>query len=198
MLATLTGVVRFVQEQAVVLEVHGVGFTLTMSPGGLVVGDTAQLHTYLHWSADHGPSLFGFVSAHEKAVFVSLISCSGIGPKVALALLGKLGAHAVITALVSGDQAALSSVSGVGPKKAEQIVVQLRSKVDHLIESPAMSGSTNALAWKEVSDALVALNYSRPEISRALQQVAEQQAGKSVLFPELLRNALAHLAKPLR
>lgn len=200
MLASLKGMVRSLDEQIVTLDVHGVGFALTMCPNHtLAVGQSVELCTYLHWSADNGPSLYGFASSYEKSVFISLISCSGIGPKVALALLGKLGAHAVVTALVSGDQGALSSVSGVGPKKAEQIIVQLRSKVDHLLEQTALAGaSTNAVVWKDVSDALLALNYSRPEISRALQQVSEQQSGKVLPFPELLRSALSHLAKPLR
>lgn len=199
MLATLKGTLRTIEDQIITLDVHGVGFGIICAHHDFMVGQTIELHTHLHWSADNGPSLYGFSSVTEKKLFLSLISCSGIGPKVALALIGKLGSHAVVTALASGDQAALSSVSGVGPKKAEQIIVQLRSKVDHLIEQTAMTGKvSDALAWKEVSDALLALNYSRPEISKALQQVSEQYAGKTAPFPELLRSALSHLAKPLR
>ena len=100
------------------------------------------------------------------------------------------------------EQTITLDVHGVGfaltitPNKAEQIIVQLRSKVDHLIEQAALSGmKSDAIVWKEVSDALVGLNYSRPEVSRALQQVSELHTGKSMIFPELMRAALAQLAK---
>jgi Holliday junction DNA helicase RuvA len=199
MLATIKGTVRAIEDSSVIIDVHGIGFTITVSNAHeLQIGAVADLATYMHWSADNGPSLFGFGTQSEKKLFLALISCSGIGPKVALALMGKLGSYAVITALASGDQAALSSVSGVGPKKAEQIIVQLRSKVDHLIEHSAIAGSSDALRWKEVSDALMALNYSRPEVSKAMQHLATQFSGSTVPFAELLRNALAHLAKPMR
>lgn len=199
MFSSIKGTIRSIEPQVITIDVHGIGFSVTVAqPQEYQPGSTIELSAYLHWSADNGPSLYGFSSEAEKKLFLALISCSGIGPKVALALIGKLGAHTVITSLASGDQATLSSVSGVGPKKAEQIIVQLRSKVDQLVQGAAGAGVTDALRWKEVSDALVALNYSRPEVSKAMQHVAEHFGGSSVTFPELLRHALAHLAKPMR
>jgi holliday junction DNA helicase RuvA len=198
-LSHIKGTIRSIDTNLISVDVHGIGFSLAVAqPQDYQPGSLVELSAYLHWSADNGPSLYGFSSESEKKLFLALISCSGIGPKVALSLIGKLGTHAVLTALASGDQAALSSVSGVGPKKAEQILVQLRSKVDQLVEQAAGAGVTDAIRWKEVSDALLALNYSRPEITKAMQQVAEKFGSSPTPFPELLRHALAHLAKPMR
>ena len=86
-----------------------------------------KIYSYLHWSSENGPSLFGFAQPLDRSVFKVIISCSGIGPKIALAVLADLGAQGFLHAITIGDEQMLSKVSGIGKKKAEQIIVVIKA-----------------------------------------------------------------------
>ncbi len=197
MLNHVKGTITKVEEQGVVVEVAGIGFSVLV-PNAAVFqkGAQTELNIYMHWNQEQGPSLYGFSSLLEKKVFLLIISCSGIGPKIALALLHQMTPTAFVQAITTGNLDALSSVSGIGPKKAEQLMVQLRHKVSQLSTMMDESvESVDAVRWKDVADALGSLNYSRQEVSRAMQFLHETQAGKPAPFDELFRHALSFLAK---
>jgi Holliday junction DNA helicase RuvA len=150
----------------------------------------------LHWNQEQGPSLFGFATEAEKVIFLLLIDCPGVGPKIGLAVLAHMTPATFLRAIQSGNDEALSQVNGIGAKKAEHLIVHLKHKVAKLIEAglDAEEGG-QANQWQTVIEALNALNYSRPEINRALKHLHESYADKTYAFDQLLRQALSFLSK---
>lgn len=200
MIFWLSGVVRHVREQAVVLDVGPVGVLIRVPVGTrFTVGQSVGLVTYLHWNEEQGPSLFGFEHERERAVFTLIIGCSGMGPKSALAVLANLGAQGFVEAVAQSDLKALSRVSGIGPKKAEQLVVQLRNKVQQLVCSDSWGLEGTARVWQELSQALESLSYTRTEITHALSHLTSSgERNPQAPFDQLLREALGFLSKHAR
>lgn len=125
-----------------------------------------------------------------------VISCSGVGPKLGLAVLEDLGPQAFLDAVTEENDRALSKVSGIGAKKAEKIIVLLKHKVAKLIQSGAICQSTGKVSrMHEITDVLKSLNYSRPEISAAMNHVNKKHAGQDYSFDQLIRYALSFLSK---
>src|SRR5437762_3856954 len=130
------GIITNSHEQEIIIDLGIVGVTLQVPCNQIFEkGIKTKVYCHMHWSAENGPSLFGFATSTERTVFRIIISCSGIGPKIALAILTDLGANNFITAITTGDENLLSKVNGIGKKKAEQIIVQLKHKVAQLIET---------------------------------------------------------------
>lgn len=196
MIDHIIGQIETADKHFLVVTVANLGFTLQVpNPLAFQVGKTCTIPTYLHWHPENGPALYGFSSSVERKLFLLIINCSGIGPKIALALLGELTPSKFVKAISASDMGALSSVSGVGPKKAEQIVVQLRDKISSLADEGFEGATEDVARWKDVADALNSLNYSKPEVTRTLHHLNEQFAAKKTSFDELLRHALSYLAK---
>jgi len=195
-----TGIIKEYKEQEIVLDVGLLGVSLQVpNVHGFTQEGTVKVYSHLHWNAENGPSLFGFASPLERSVFRVIISCSGIGPKIALAILADLGAQGFLNAIVAENEQALSSVSGIGKKKAEQIIVQLKHKVASLIESGKVEVSDlqESSHFHDVNLALQSLNYSRQEISRAMEYVKKNTKMDKVTFDILLRQALSYLSKQI-
>jgi len=197
MISHISGTIKSVLEQAIVVEIGGIGLQVAVPQESLFqLGNCVTLHAYMHWNQENGPSLFGFTSELEKAVFLVVIDCSGIGPKIGLAVLGSLGAERFIEIIQSGDERALSKVSGIGPKKAEQMIVHLKHKVAKLLDKGIkVTGSTQITHWQNIQEVLESLNYSRPEISATMSHLRESIADSSIPFDNLMRKALGFLAK---
>lgn len=196
MISYLAGTIQAVGEQRIDIRSGALGFDVQVpSSANFAVGQSVELHIYLHWNQENGFSLFGFSQAIEKTVFLLLISCTGIGPKVGLAVLQDLGAQGFISAIYEGQERVLSKVSGIGPKKAAFIALQLKNKVADLIKSGALTlEDASFKEWQTVMQALESLNYSRQEISNALQHIKSQEL-KALSFDVLMRQALSFLAK---
>lgn len=200
MLDYVVGVVKEVQDQEITLEVGMFGIALQVpNVQNFEKGVSSKVYSYLHWNAENGPSLFGFVSPLERSVFRVIISCSGIGPKIALAILADLGAQGFLQAISTGDEQMLSKVNGIGKKKAEQIIVQLKHKVASLIESGTVDVSDvqEIAHYHDVSLALQSLNYSRQEIGRAMDYIKKNTKVDKATFDVLLRQALSYLSKQI-
>ena len=197
MINSLSGIIKEINESILTIDVQGVGFGLQVpQPSLYQVGQKADLLVHMHWNQENGPSLFGFNSALEKTVFLMITSCSGLGPKLAMAVLAQLGASEFLEAVQTANEDALSAVSGIGAKKAEQIIVQLKHKVAKLIESGANIGTSATLEKRhEISQVLKSLNYSPQEVRAAMNYLNDQYPQNSVAFDQLVRNALAFLAK---
>jgi len=177
-----------------IMTVAGVGYDVIVPsrvfeglprPGGEV-----DLHTALV-SRDDSLELFGFGSAVDRELFLRLQSASGVGPRLALAILGTLQASRIVSALRSRNHETLQLVSGVGRKTAERMALELADKLDDLAAStgPAdepLEGEVAAL------EALRALGYSQLESEAALR-TARRELGGEADTEELIRAALRHL-----
>ena len=156
-----------------VLEVGGLGFDLsitTITSGQLpAVGDTAKVYTDLIVREDN-LSLYGFATMLERTVFSYLLDVGGIGPRTAQAVLSSFTASAFIQAVLSGDEAALRKVSGVGKKTAQRILLELRDKLRQLGQEADVPMSTGAEPDLAVA-ALLQLGYTDGEVQLALGQV---------------------------
>ncbi len=198
MLTYITGKVVLVGEGCVTLDVFGFGLQFQVPSTEIFNNkETATLHVHMYWNAENGPSFFGFSSESEKKLFLLVISCSGIGPKMALSLLAQLPSALLIKAIQENDEKALSSVSGIGPKKAEQIIVQLRHKLGKLLDSGLVVEGKDSISmeeWKNVTQVLQSLNYSKGEVEMALSHIRKENQG-GANFDFLMRQALSFLAK---
>jgi len=191
MIASLRGTVQAVSGTTLVLEVHGVGYALQVTPRhalGLRVGAEAFVHTALIVREDE-LSLCGFERREGLDVFELLRGVTGVGPKSALGVLAELEPEEVAAAVAAEDDAAFRRVSGIGPKTAKLIVITLHGKLSHLaVAAPA---APDASGTAETVAALVGLGF--PE-RRALEVVEAIAAEQDALAPAaLLRLALAEL-----
>ncbi|MEL7974894.1 Holliday junction branch migration protein RuvA [Isoptericola sp. F-RaC21] len=178
MIASLTGTVTHVTLERAVLDVGGVGYLVHATPGtlaGLRVGERAQLHTTLVVRED-SMTVFGFAEADEREVFETAQSVSGVGPRIALAMLAVLTPDALRRAVATEDLAALRRVPGVGPKSAQRLVLELSGKLG----APAAPGADEAApaapagagdpARDQVVEALVGLGWA----SKVAQDTVER------------------------
>jgi len=150
-------------------------------------GATLQLRT-LQVVTETSISLYGFIEAHERILFQRLLSASGVGAKVALAMMSTYDAERLARALVEKDIVALQQISGIGKKKAEKISLELSDKVaDLAIITPVARGRVGG--GQEAVQALVALGYSFSDADSAVRAVLE--AGVPGSTEELIRRALS-------
>jgi Holliday junction DNA helicase RuvA len=185
-IASLNGQVTAKAAGQVVLEVSGVGYALQISKtfeNQLSIGDSLRVHTRLIVRED-AFTLFGFESEAHAQVFDTLRSVSGVGPKLALAIISQLGLERISLAIANQDDGLFSSVSGIGPKTAKLLTVALEGK---LMSSPAKDIGNNGLL-----DALIGLGWREKDASEALESAAAQSSGTS--DKDLLRSALVILA----
>jgi len=197
MFSYLSGTITHGAERTISLDVRGVGFQLQVPDStAFPLNKITHVFTHMVWNQDQGPSLFGFVTELEKTVFILIISCSGIGPKIGLSLLADLGAQGFLESIQMGDDKRLSKVSGIGAKKAEQIIVHLKHKVARLIESGVDLGDAHhVVELQTVAQALESLNYSRNEINNAMHYIQKNYDQTRGSFDMLLRQALSYLTK---
>lgn len=200
MFSYIRGVVKSGADQCVTVDVHGVGFSVVVPhPELLQKGKETTLFIHMQWNQEQGPTLYGFSNEQEKAIFLLVTSCSGIGPKIGLLVLQKLSPAVFLRAVQTADIKTLSGISGVGPKKAEQLIMQLKHKIAALLDSGWQNDqsvdSVHLEQWKNISHVLQSLNYSRSEIDQALSHIAQEAAGVDLPFDLLMRKALSFLAK---
>jgi len=199
MLNHITGTISAISDKIVILEAGPLGLAITVpNPQLFEAGRQQKLYLHLHWNQEQGPALYGFVSEHERTIFLLVISCSGIGPKIAMAVLATLGPALFVAAVQDENPKSLAQVPGIGMKKAEQIIVHLKHKVgDMMVDTMDMSVAKNSNDWHSVCQALESLHYSRAEINTAMHHVRQKNEGVTASFDQLLRQALSFLAKQL-
>jgi holliday junction DNA helicase RuvA len=192
-IASLRGRLAEVLPDGAVIEVAGVGYRVFLTPKAAAslprVGEFL-IHTVTYVREDT-LALYGFLSADERHVFEQLLGASGVGPKLALALLSVHSPDALRRAVSASDADALTLVSGVGRKGAARLIIELKDKLgDGAVDLPSDPASRPAYA--EVREALAALGYAPAEIRTALESLPED-AG-ALPTQELLRLALRELA----
>jgi holliday junction DNA helicase RuvA len=198
MFNSLQGKITDIHEKMVTVAVGGVGFAVYVAqPGHYSSDTTTYLYTYLHWNQENGPSIYGFATELERKVFLLIIDCPKIGPSIALNILSQVSACEFLEMITTGSEAALSNLNGIGSKKAEQLIVALRGKVQKLINSGgiALEKQQSFVQWQQLSEVLTSLNYSKPEVIKATQYVAEKYTGQNYPLDQLIRAALSYLSE---
>ncbi len=179
MIASLDGTVASVSGTDVIIEVGGVGYRVFAGPStltGLGAGSRVKLHTH-HLVREDAQALYGFRSTEELAFFELITTVSGVGPKVGLAIVSSRPVADLQLAILQGDDAVLTSVSGVGKRLAGRIVLELKEKVDTAGSGVGSAGGSEA----EVVAALEALGYtSREGREAARAAVANLPPGASL------------------
>lgn len=167
----------------------------------LRVGEEAELSAHLHFSANTDTlRLYGFTSAVARDLFATLISASGVGPRVALALL-ELGVPGLVAAVQQEDEKALTTVPGVGPKLAKKVLLELKEKVGRdfawaASAEAAAHGPQQSQAVADALDAVVALGYPRNRAETALVHLRGElgSALDTLDATDLIRRVLGRLA----
>lgn len=192
MIASLDGVVTAVAATSLVLEVGGVGYRVHAGPGtlaGLTPGGRAKLLTH-HLVREDQQALYGFRSAEELGFFELIITVSGVGPKVGLAIVSSWPVADLELAILQGDEAVLVSVPGVGKRLAGRIVLELREKV-----AVAGAGATSdGSGESEVVAALEALGYTSRE-GREAARASVASLAASASLEERVKEALRSLRR---
>ncbi|HHC07257.1 MAG TPA: Holliday junction branch migration protein RuvA [Actinobacteria bacterium] len=186
MIGRLRGLLVAKDAEVVTVEVGGIGYEVTTTPKDLAalppVGEEVVLHTHLHVRED-ALALFGFLEADRRDLFRLLLGVSGVGPRVALGILGTLGPEELRRAVVTEDVAALTAVPGIGRRSAQKLMLELRPRLE-LADADVLGGGPGA----EVREALEALGYRDDEIRRVLAEVPAEAS-----VEEAVRRALQRL-----
>jgi Holliday junction DNA helicase RuvA len=198
-IASVRGTVRHIGLDRVVVEVGGVGMLLHTTPAtasALHLGHEALLATTLVVRED-SLTLYAFGSDDERDIFEQVQTVSGVGPRLALAMLSVLAPDRLRVAISSGDIAALTTVPGIGKKGAERMVLELRDKIGALPGTAGTSMTSSAgsrgAPWREqVAEALVGLGWSVKQADDAVARVAETAAPDAGVS-DMLRAALREL-----
>ncbi|UZQ54803.1 Holliday junction branch migration protein RuvA [Trichothermofontia sichuanensis B231] len=200
---TIAGIQKIGHRVILVLEVQQVGYEVQIPARFMAelagVGEPLQIFTHQYVREDQ-MALFGFGSAAERDLFRQLISVSGIGTQLALALIDTLGLQDLVQAIVSGNTRVLSRTPGVGHKTAERIALELRAKLAEwrdqagLVTTP-LAGPTLAIQ-EDVEMTLLALGYTNTEVTQALQAVGQETVlAKNADAEAWIRAAIAWLSR---
>ena len=184
MIGFVKGIVEYVSEECVVVDVGGVGYNVHVSTDTASkmprIGEEAKLYTYTSVRED-AIWLYGFLARKDLEIFKKCISVSGIGPKGALSILSVMDADTLRYAITSGDKKAISKAPGVGPKMAERLILELKDKVtidDDVISREIADNAISANGFavdtpqkREAAQALVALGYGQTESLKAVNSI---------------------------
>jgi len=196
MIARLRGIILEALPGRLVVDVHGVGYLVTVSMGTYdtlnpVEGKEVDLRTHLH-IREQAHTLYGFATDAERELFLLLIErVSGIGPSIGISVLSGMPVEHFKTCVVNGDVAALTQIKGLGKKTAERIILELKDKIGVVASWEAASGDSVPSASVDAESALIGLGYKQAEARKAVSAVSKLKPGLST--EDLLRDALRML-----
>lgn len=196
MIASVEGKVGAIASDSLVIEVGGIGYRVFAAPAVLAAagpGSTLRLHTY-HLVREDQQALFGFRTSEELGFFNLLLTVTGVGPKVAMAIVGSRATADLQLAILQQDQAVLVSIPGIGKKLAERIIFELKEKVSAAGVAAGSSASIATASEGDVVAALQALGYSLGE-AREASRLALADAGVSSGLEERVKAALRTLLR---
>ena len=193
MFSFLTGIVEEKESNIAVINCNGVGFELNVSDTTIYelpnVGEMTTIYTYMAVRED-AITLFGFASKEEKSAFLKLTSVSGIGGKMAIAILSAMPVSDLIEAIVTENIRLLSSIKGLGKKTAERLVVDLKNSFDDLQLSllNPKTAVVHSSAIEEAIDTLVAMGLTRFDATQVVKNVAVQDDTTESIIKKSLKN----------
>jgi Holliday junction DNA helicase RuvA len=198
MIASVRGVVAAIAPDSAVIEVGGVGLSVQCAPGtlaGLKAGVEARLATSLVVRED-SLTLYGFADDDEKQLFELLQTASGVGPRLAQAVLAVHQPDSVRRAISGGDIAALTRVPGIGKKGAERLVLELRDRIGPVFAGTGAAAGVLIGEWQDqVRQGVLALGWTATQADQAVAAVAETIEGEVPPVPVLLRQAIRMLGR---
>jgi holliday junction DNA helicase RuvA len=195
-IASVDGIVGAIAADSLVLEVGGIGYRVFAAPSVLASatpGSKLKLHTY-HLVREDQQALFGFRTAEELGFFNLLLTVTGVGPKVAMAIVGSRPTADLQLAILQQDQAVLTSISGIGKKLADRIIFELKEKVSAAGVAAGSATGVATASENEVVAALQALGYSLGEAREASRLAVSDPAVGSGL-EERVKAALRTLLR---
>jgi Holliday junction DNA helicase RuvA len=198
MIASVSGTVAAISPDGAVIEVGGVGLSVHCAPGtlaGLRTGQPARLATSLVVRED-SLTLYGFADDDEKQLFELLQTASGVGPRLAQAVLAVHSPDVVRRAIANADTTTLTRVPGIGKKGAERLVLELRDRIGPVaVGTDGATGVVGAVWSEQVRQALVGLGWSAAQADQAVAAVAETVDGVAPPVPVLLKQAIRMLGR---
>jgi Holliday junction DNA helicase RuvA len=189
MIAGLQGKLRAIGSNWAIINVGGVSFQVYMPTSTLstlgALGEEVELHTHLHLREDNA-TLYGFATAEELGLFRTLITVSGVGPKLALAMLSAMSAEKLAMAIATGSADLLAEIPGIGKKMASRLILELKGKLaaGWLAPSAGLDEENT-----DVLTALTSLGYSVREATRAIATLPQD---KKLTLEEKIRLALGY------
>ena len=193
MISFLRGKIAAKNENGIIIDVNGIGFTVNMPTSDIAksgsIGEEITVNTYFHVS-EMAMQLYGFLTTEEMDYFNKLISISGIGPKAALAVLGTLSVQDLAFAIIAEDVKAITRAPGVGPKAAQRIILELKGKIDTQAAVGASSAEKNATVVRADTgavNALIALGASPSEAQKTVMQIDATGLTTEDVIKEALR-----------
>jgi len=193
MIGRITGILIEKNPPQICVDVHGLGYEMDVPMSTYyqlpATGEVTSLHTHLIVRED-GHFLYGFLTADERAAFRQLLKISGVGARIALALLSGMSVAELAQAVLMQEAGRLVKIPGIGKKTAERLLLELRDRLPKVQASGASGAVGYADAGSDIANALLALGYSEREATSAL---AKLPAGVAV--PEGIRQALKLLSK---
>ncbi len=199
MIARITGSLISKDPGSVIIDVHGIGYRASIPLSSFYglpdIGNQVSLHIHTHVRED-AILLYGFLTLKEKELFLALTSVSGIGPKVALAIISGLPVEELADAIARADQKKISTIPGVGPKTAARVILELKDKVAAIGASesgPCVVGAPSRQRDEAVS-ALVNLGYKKNMAEDAVKKICAA-GGDLMALEALIKEALKTLSK---
>jgi len=197
MIGRIQGKLLEISDNLLLIDVQGVAYEVEATSAALVTAAVpgAEVTLFTHFVVrEDAQLLYGFGSKTERDVFRDLIRISGVGPKMALAIVSGLTLEALAEAVRANDVGLLTRVQGVGKKTAERLLVELKDKLGnlHVVVKPVSVGADQS-AVREAEEALISLGYRPSEARRAVAAVADELAVAS--GEDLLRAALKQIAR---
>ncbi|HEY1078073.1 MAG TPA: Holliday junction branch migration protein RuvA [Fontimonas sp.] len=195
MIGAIKGRLLLKQPPQLLVDVGGVGYEIEAPMSTFyklpAVGESVSLHTHLTVRED-AHLLFGFATITEKALFRELIRISGVGPKLALAILSGMGVDEFWITVRAGDAVRLTKLPGVGRKTADRLIVEMRDRADRAELTPVLpgAGSADATPLQEARHALAALGYKPAEIQRFTEAVYKDGMNTEQIIQEALKRAV--------
>lgn len=199
MIAYLKGKLAQKSTEAIIVDVHDVGYEVEISSQTFeqLPAEGKDLKLLIHHHiTDNDQRLFGFFSSDEKELFELLNGVKGVGPKLGLKILSGLPAADIIQAIVQSDKAALSQISGIGKKTAERMILELKDKIGEIATttSAAAGATVSGNLKEEAISALESLGFKKRDAEKAVIAAArENDTGSDVQV--LIKNALSQLKR---
>lgn len=182
MYAYIKGIINKINAGSIEIECQNIGYEIKIpNPYIFEVGNTEKIYVHQRVS-DDAIDLFGFATSEEKELFLRLISVNGIGPKSALSILATGDVDGIVRAIEIGNSAYLTRFPGIGPKASQQIVLDLKGKINLEVKQQTNSD--------ELKEALLSLGYKAKEIDKAISKLDD-----TLPVDELIRQALRLLTR---
>ncbi|MCF8001209.1 MAG: Holliday junction branch migration protein RuvA [Halanaerobiales bacterium] len=194
MIGHLEGKLIYNNEDNIIIDVDGVGYQVEV-PGIYTKKDLNKklelfIHTYIREDA---LDLYGFETVEEKKLFKTLLSVSRVGPKAAMNVLSSLSYERFINAILSENVSVLKEVSGIGPKTAQRLILELKSKIEDMLpELQIDKGKSMDKYDEDLYEALTQLGYSKKEVDKAIDNL---DLDTELQLEEKIKNVLSYLGR---